>query len=185
MYRSTSSSTPSRPSSRSSSTSQDPPLGLPQSTSMPLIPTTTPPRPSHHSKPSTQHLRSPQTPASTSKNQNFHPYLIQTTSSSLLSRTNSSPAQPLYEGGSRHRVSRSMSALNKPESVRDSASEASASEDGMTSGKSPQAKVVRVGMKRSGILPSFPSTENLKEKAMPGEVELPVSSFVLLIVTWI
>lgn len=180
MYRSTSTSTPSRPSSRSSSTSQDPPLGLPQSTSMPLIPNTTPPRPTH-SKPSTQHLRSPQTPASSSKNQNFHPYLIQTTSSSLLSRTNSSPAQPLYEGGSRHRVSRSMSALNKPESVRDSASEASASEDGMTPSKSPQAKVMRVGMKRSGTLPSFPSTENLKEKARPKEVELPVSSCNLLI----
>jgi hypothetical protein len=74
-----------------------------------------------------------------------------------------------------------MSALNKPESVRDSASEASASEDGMTSGKSPQAKVVRVGMKRSGTLPSFPSTENLKEKARPREVELPVSSYGLLI----
>jgi hypothetical protein len=75
-----------------------------------------------------------------------------------------------------------MSALNKPESVRDSASEASASasEDGMTPGKSPQAKVVRVGMKRSGTLPSFPSTENLKEKSRPREVELPVSSCLLL-----
>lgn len=178
MYRSTSTSTPSRPSSRSSSTSQDPALVLPQSTSMPLIPTTTPPRPAH-STPSTQHLRSPQTPASSSKNQNFHPYLIQTTSSSLLSRTNSSPAQPLYEGGSRHRVSRSMSALNKPESVRDTASEASASasEDGMTPGKSPQAKIVRVGMKRSGTLPSFPSTESLRKQPRPREVELPVSSY--------
>lgn len=180
MYRSTSTSTPSRPSSRSTSTSnQDLPSGIPQSTSMPLIPITTPPRPALHSTPSTQHLRSPQTPASTSKNQNFHPYLIQTTSSSLLSRTNSSPAQPLYEGGSRHRVSRSMSALNKPEGVRDTtgseaSASASASEDGLTPGKSPKA--VRVGMKRSGTLPSFPSTESLREKAKPREVELPVSS---------
>jgi len=177
MYRSTSTSTPSRPSSRStSSSSQDPPLGLPQSTSMPIIPTS-PPRPALHSTPSTQHLRSPQTPASTSKNKNFHPYLIQTTSSSLLSRTNSSPAQPLYEGGSRHRVSRSMSALNKPDGMRDtytgSEASASASEDGMTPGKSPKA--VRVGMKRSGTLPSFPSTESLRDKARSKEEELPVS----------
>jgi len=80
-----------------------------------------------------------------------------------------------------------MSALNKPESVRDTASEASASasEDGMTPGKSPQAKVVRVGMKRSGTLPSFPSTESLREKARPREMELPVSSYELLSVIWI
>jgi len=78
-----------------------------------------------------------------------------------------------------------MSALNKPESVVDSASEASASEDGMTPGKSPQAKVVRVGMKRSGTLPSFPSTENLKEKARPKEANLPVSCSALSIGTWV
>jgi hypothetical protein len=82
-----------------------------------------------------------------------------------------------------------MSALNKPGSVVISASEASASasasEDGMTPGKSPQAKVVRVGMKRSGTLPSFPSSENLKERARPREVELPVSDYDLLSVVWV
>lgn len=76
-----------------------------------------------------------------------------------------------------------MSALSKPESIRDNVSEASASAsedgDGMTPGQSPltKAKAVRVGMKRSGTLPSFPSSENLREKSRSREVELPVSPF--------
>lgn len=74
-----------------------------------------------------------------------------------------------------------MSALNKPEGVRDSTSEASASasasEDGMTPLKG-SPKAVRVGMKRSGTLPSFPSTENLREKAKPREAELPVRTLI-------
>jgi hypothetical protein len=73
-------------------------------------------------------------------------------------------------------VSRSMSALNKPEGLREiytgSESSASASEDGMTPGK--ESPKVRVGMKRSGTLPSFPSTESLRENPRPREVELPV-----------
>lgn len=83
-----------------------------------------------------------------------------------------------------------MSALNKPEGVvlertesgTGTGSEAG-SEDGTPGRGSPgtststSTKPMRVGMKRSGTLPSFPSTESLREKARPKEVELPVSIY--------
>lgn len=165
------------PRSTSSSTSTPtkpfPTGGLTHSHSLPTIPNiVTPPRHAP-STPSTDHLRSPQTPASSSKNKNFHPYLIQTSASSILSRTNSSPAQPIYEGGPRHRVSRSMSALNKVDVLHYGAGSGSsdAGSEGRTPGKgSPE---VRKGMKRSGTLPSFPSVDDMKNKAK--EPDLPVS----------
>lgn len=171
-----------RSTSASSSTPVKPPpptSGLSHSHSLPVIPTiTTPPRPAISSKTSTEHLRSPQTPASSSKNKNFHPYLIQTTASSLLSRSNASPVQPVYEGGPRHRVSRSMSALNKPDSLAYASSDAGSEE--RTPGKgSPN---VRKGMRRSGTLPGFASEdgEDLKAKTQSksdaGVESLPVST---------
>jgi hypothetical protein len=77
-----------------------------------------------------------------------------------------------------------MSALNRPEGVvlerRESMTGSeTGSEDGTPGRSFPAArtsgKAVRVGMKRSGTLPSFPSTESLRVKARPKEVELPVS----------
>ena len=81
-----------------------------------------------------------------------------------------------------------MSALNKPEGVLLERTESytgseAGSEDGTPGRGSPSiststsTKAVRVGMKRSGTLPSFPSTESLREKARPKEVELPVSIY--------
>lgn len=163
--RSTSSSTPAK--------APTPHASLSHSHSLPTIPTIVSPPRHAPSTPSTDHLRSPQTPASSSKNKNFHPYLIQTTASSLLTRTNSSPVQPIYEGGPKHRVSRSMSALNKVEGVPSDGSASDVGSDDRTPGKgSPE---VRRGMRRSGTLPSFPSVENLQTKAKAKEVSLPVS----------
>jgi hypothetical protein len=93
----------------------------------------------------------------------------------------------MYEGGPRHRVSRSMSALNKPEGIIyeaagptggaiESGSDAGSDYGMDTPGRSPAASGhhTRVGMKRSGTLPSFPSMENLKDQEKQKQAELPV-----------
>lgn len=164
---------------------------LTHSTSLPTIPTFSPKPLSHTITPSTSMTFSPSPSAgshgystptgsgSTSKsrsstdNNYHHPYLIQTTASSLLTRTNSSPSQPVYEGGSRHRVSRSMSALSRPDLLDLSGSEreegtsmnAGAGAGGSSSsrlevdvgrGKVP-VQPGRGGMTRSGTSPCIPT----------------------------
>ncbi|WWC99372.1 hypothetical protein V866_006273 [Kwoniella sp. B9012] len=96
-------------------------------------------------------LTSPtKTPNSSSKN--YHPYLIHSSASSLLTRTNSSPAQP-PSSPSHHRSSRSMSSLNyildNPNAPKDQ------TEDRRKSMESPSSQRIRPGVKRSGTLPEF------------------------------
>jgi hypothetical protein len=73
-----------------------------------------------------------------------------------------------------------MSALSKPEGIveRQYSGSECGSEDGngltQEKGSPVVGKGVRVGMKRSGTLPSYPSMESLKEKVKVKEEELPV-----------
>jgi hypothetical protein len=79
-----------------------------------------------------------------------------------------------------------MSALNKPEGIIyeagalgaavESGSDAGSDYGMDTPGRSPATSGhhARVGMKRSGTLPSFPSMENLKVQEKQKQAELPV-----------
>ncbi|KAL7418877.1 hypothetical protein Q5752_006561 [Cryptotrichosporon argae] len=84
-------------------------------------------------------------------NTNFHPYPIRTTASSLLTRSNSSPTQPL-DGMYRHRPSRSMSSLSSV-----SASSVSSGEDGRGVDKDRDRRRSAGGerIKRSRPVPAF------------------------------
>lgn len=111
---------------------------------------------------------------------NYHPYQIQTTSSSLLTRSNSSPNQPVHSI-SGHRTSRSMSNLAhtaSPGGPGASASESESEEqDRRKSMDSPRPAAMageKPMMRRSGTLPSFPSLGEVK-KEQKREADLPVS----------
>ena len=125
-------------------------------------PATPPPLP--HSTSSPVLTSSPNTRSPAQSTKNYHPYRIQTTSSSLLTRSNSSPTQPISQLG-HHRPSRSMSSL----------SQAVGSEQEMQ--ESPKTKPIiqdsspRPGMRRSGTLPAFPAMTEQSET----EVDIPVS----------
>ncbi|KAK4683726.1 hypothetical protein P7C73_g6502, partial [Tremellales sp. Uapishka_1] len=121
---------------------------LAHSHSTPLLPSTSTP---------SQHVQSPGTKSP--HPQNFHPYLIQTTSSSLLTRSNSSPSQP-PANLSRHRPSRSMSSLAGVEERRAGEAEAE-----------PRVPQGGGGMKRSGTLPDFLKEKGKEEK----ELDLPIN----------
>lgn len=104
---------------------------------------------------------------------NYHPYLIQSTSSSLLTRSNSSPAQPIHALGG-HRTSRSLSSFEYVGGLSGDESD----KNGSMGSPSPLTGVagrgkgmVRSG--RSGTLPSF--LEEGKEKSPVRGYELPVS----------
>ena len=131
-----------------------------------------------HKVTSNSPYNSPSTPSSNSKSsKNYHPYLIQSTSSSLLTRSNSSPAQPQVVG---HRSSRSFSSyeyIGVGFESENSASEYDRrkSLDGCASptplvnrGKG----MVRSG--RSGTLPSFLDTK--KDETVQKTTDLPVST---------
>ncbi|OCF73500.1 hypothetical protein I204_05341 [Kwoniella mangroviensis CBS 8886] len=122
---------------------------MPSSTSKSLPVSTTTSHPTTVSKStSNSSLTSPtKTPNSSSKN--YHPYLIHSSASSLLTRTNSSPAQP-PSSPSHHRSSRSMSSLNY---ILDNPNDPK--EDRRKSMESPSSQRIRPGVKRSGTLPEF------------------------------
>nr|XP_031863581.1 uncharacterized protein CI109_000833 [Kwoniella shandongensis]KAA5530653.1 hypothetical protein CI109_000833 [Kwoniella shandongensis] len=133
---------------------------------------------------------SPSTPItspskSKSNTPNYHPYLIHTTSSSILTRSNSSPAQPLSAINGGHRSSRSMSSLNY---VLEGGS-GGGGPSNQTGGKSEEQKLrekedrrrsmdspsrIRPGVKRSGTLPDFLVREKGRDKGKK-ELELPLN----------
>ena len=145
----------------STPTASQPPL--PHSTSSPSISASS----------SLPRLASP----NTSKSKNYHPYLIQSTASSLLSRSNSSPSQPHY-GLSKHRPSRSMSSLagNTSGSEVDSPANGDAgsanSGDRRKSLESPLARRPMVRSSKSGTLPRF--LEEKETESPRKHVQLPV-----------
>lgn len=94
----------------------------------------------------------------------YHPYMIHSTSSSLLTRSNSSPTQPL-ESYTRHRPSRSMSSL----STQALASSGEESEDRRRSLDLNKPSQLR----RSGTLPAFPPSPSDVKKI---GLALPVSA---------
>lgn len=71
---------------------------VPSPSTKPIPPSATPPYTTPHK-------------GSVAGSTNYHPYLIQSTSSSLLTRSNSSPSQPIHTLG-KHKPSRSMSSLS-------------------------------------------------------------------------
>jgi hypothetical protein len=122
-------------------------------------------------------VESPSFRSSPSIPNNYHPYLIQSTSSSLLSRTNSSPTQPI--SGYRHKSNRSMSSLAGSASEGDLEKIASghastlSKEERERRRRSMESPLTRPGMRRSGTLPVFP---RMQEESTPSkDIDLPVS----------
>ncbi|KAK8845474.1 hypothetical protein IAR55_006187 [Kwoniella newhampshirensis] len=110
---------------------------------------------------------------------NYHPYLIHSTSSSILTRSNSSPVQPISSLGG-HRSSRSMGSLNY---VLDGPGGGTKNRQG---GKSDEQKErekeerrrsldspSRPGVRRSGTLPDF--LLGTQGKKTVKEIELPLN----------
>lgn len=121
---------------------------------------------------------SPHLRASPSIPKNYHPYLIQTTSSSLLTRSNSSPSQPVAE--LRHKSSRSMSSLaaSASEGELDKVANGGAGgglsrEERERRRRSMESPLTRPGMRRSGTLPVFPRVEEVMTPTKG--MDLPVS----------
>lgn len=137
---------------------------LPHSTSHPTL--------SHST--SSPNIHSPSTPnKQSSASKNYHPYLIQSTSSSLLTRSNSSPSQPLHALG-RHKPSRSMSSLSQYEGTESENEQKdrrkSMEVDSPSVGVAGRRGMTRSG--RSGTLPSF--LEEGKSGKEEKELLLPV-----------
>lgn len=110
---------------------------------------------------------------------NYHPYLIQTTSSSLLTRSNSSPSRPITD--LRHKPSRSMSSLAASASEGELDKVAVGSGGGLSREererrrKSMESPLTRPGMRRSGTLPVFPRMEEVLTPTKG--MDLPVSDY--------
>nr|XP_019048904.1 hypothetical protein I302_02683 [Kwoniella bestiolae CBS 10118]OCF27834.1 hypothetical protein I302_02683 [Kwoniella bestiolae CBS 10118] len=134
------------------------PKGISSSSSQPTLTKST----------SQSSLTSPTKP-STPSSKNYHPYLIHSSASSLLTRTNSSPAQP-PSSPSHHRSSRSMSSLNY---ILEGAEKDKEKEDRRKSMESPRTKV-RPGVRRSGTLPEFLNNGGQK-KMESREIDLPMN----------
>ncbi|WVR03494.1 hypothetical protein IAU60_000485 [Kwoniella sp. DSM 27419] len=119
----------------------------------------------------------PSTPTSKS----YHPYAIQTTASANLTRSNSSPAQPISVSGG-HRPSRSMSSLNH---ILDSTDElgsevlflgrAKLSKDTEDTRRRSMDSPSRPGVKRSGTLPDFLLSQKSRRDKVEKEVDLPLN----------
>lgn len=109
---------------------------------------------------------------------NYHPYLIQTTSSSLLTRSNSSPAQPIAE--LRHKPSKSLSSIaasaseGELDKVLDGRSGGLSKEEKERRRRSMESPLNRPGMRRSGTLPMFPRMEEVLTPTKG--MDLPVCS---------
>ncbi|WRT63702.1 uncharacterized protein IL334_000625 [Kwoniella shivajii] len=127
------------------------------------------------------------TKPSTPSSKNYHPYLIQSTSSSLLTRSNSSPAPPASPSG--HRSSRSMSSLNhilegnqlqnqkekEKEDRRRSMESPIAHRNGHGNGNGNGNAFIRPSVKRSGTLPEFLNHAGKNGKTSEKELDLPLT----------
>ncbi|ORY25188.1 hypothetical protein BCR39DRAFT_545010 [Naematelia encephala] len=138
-----------------------------------------PPPISHPSTPTTTFPQSTSLPTLASpspsyQQKNYHPYLIQSTSSSLLTRSNSSPAPPANYLG-KHKSSRSMSSLAHKTQDQDGAQE----EDRggytgtPTSRRSLDSPSRPMMLPRSGTFPSLPIESSSRDK-LGSVVELPL-----------
>ena len=144
-------------------------MALPAS---PFTPTQTPRALSPPKRPATpsEYLSSP-----IKHSANAHPYLIHSSSTSILTRTNSSPSKPIE--AVRYRPSRSMSSLH---GVADAAVESpSKVEEGEVWKERRRATPRRIvkSSSISSLSSAYESVPNLRKEA--GRPELPVSSLVL------
>ncbi len=153
------------------------PPTLSHSTSTPQLPTST-------STPNLSTPGPPQTPNKTPKStsKNYHPYLIHSTSSSLLTRSNSSPAQPIHTL-THHRGSHSLSSIPQFEGIGGySTDEDRKSVDGVSSPNPGYSgrRIVRSG--KSGMLPGFLDDKDGgggSPKPQQKVIDLPVSNPVI------
>ncbi|WVF66193.1 hypothetical protein IAT40_000933 [Kwoniella sp. CBS 6097] len=116
-------------------------------------------------------------PAKPSTPKSYHPYAIQSTASANLTRSNSSPAQPMGVSGG-HRPSRSMSSLNQ---FLDGDLKGKISADENEKDKEDRRKSMdmfsspsRPGVRRSGTLPDFLMGAK-RDKMIEKEVDLPMN----------
>ena len=142
---------------------------------MPAFPATPPTLPHSTSSPSLSSPKPPSVP------KNYHPYAIQTTASSVLTRSNSSPSQPL--SAYCHKPSRSMSSLSHPGSPPIEEPEADSAwrrdkRDRERTKSMDMSTPSRGGLRRSDKMGSFPSLRDEDIKAAEEKMReptLPVS----------
>ncbi|OCF36131.1 hypothetical protein I316_02003 [Kwoniella heveanensis BCC8398] len=116
-------------------------------------------------------------PAKPSTPKSYHPYAIQSTASANLTRSNSSPAQPIGVSGG-HRPSRSMSSLNQflNQDLKEKDGPTGTEKDKEDRRKSMDmfSSPSRPGVRRSGTLPDFLMGDK-RDKVAEKDVDLPMN----------
>ncbi|WVQ93817.1 hypothetical protein IAU59_000895 [Kwoniella sp. CBS 9459] len=116
-------------------------------------------------------------PVKPSTPKSYHPYAIQSTASANLTRSNSSPAQPIGVSGG-HRPSRSMSSLNhfldNDNREKDGSTVPDKEKEDRRRSMDMFSSPSRPGVRRSGTLPDFLMGAK-RDRVVEKEVDLPMN----------